>query len=99
MSSSHVPAGSNWNGSLVDIDLGLPEGTEVRCAPETSLSQWQFHIHNLNGNGVFRIEEGQLNRNIRIKKGIISAPTDFCLFHPGTTCRDFFCSLRLILYL
>jgi hypothetical protein len=55
-----LPAGSKWNGSLVDIDLGLPEGTEVRCAPETSLSKWQFHVHNLNGTGVFRIEEGQL---------------------------------------
>ncbi|HWR74385.1 MAG TPA: hypothetical protein VN276_02025 [Bacteroidales bacterium] len=55
-----LPAGSNWNGSLVDIDLGLPEGTEVRCAPETSLSKWQFNIHNLDGNGVFRIEEGHL---------------------------------------
>jgi len=55
-----VPAGKHWNGSLVDIDLGLPEGTEVRFAPETSPSQWQFYIHNFNGTGVFRIEEGQL---------------------------------------
>ena len=55
-----LPAGSKWNGSLVDIDLGLPEGTEVRFAPETTLSKWQFHIHNFNGTGVFRIEEGQL---------------------------------------
>lgn len=55
-----VPAGSNWNGSVVDIDLGLPEGTEVRFAPGSSPSQWQFHIHNIDGNGVFRIEEGQL---------------------------------------
>jgi len=55
-----LPAGNHWNGSLVDIDLGLPEGTEVRFASETSPSQWQFHIHNLDGTGVFRIEEGQL---------------------------------------
>jgi hypothetical protein len=55
-----LPAGNNWNGSLVDIDLGLPEGTEVRFAPETTPAQWQFHIHNLDGTGVFRIEEGQL---------------------------------------
>ncbi|MFZ0473348.1 MAG: hypothetical protein WAL94_12095 [Bacteroidales bacterium] len=55
-----LPAGSKWNGSIVDIDLGLPEGTEVRCAPETSLSKWQFNIHNFDGTGVFRIEEGQL---------------------------------------
>jgi hypothetical protein len=55
-----LPAGSNWNGSLVDIDLGLPEGTEVRFVPGTSPTQWQFHIHNLDGTGVFRIEEGQL---------------------------------------
>jgi hypothetical protein len=55
-----LPAGSKWNGSLVDIDLGLPEGTEVRFVPGTSPTQWQFHIHNLDGTGVFRIEEGQL---------------------------------------
>jgi len=55
-----LPAGSNWNGSLVDIDLGLPEGTEVRFVPGTSPTQWQFRIHNLDGTGVFRIEEGQL---------------------------------------
>jgi hypothetical protein len=55
-----LPAGSNWNGSLVNISLGLPEGTEVRFTPGTSQAQWQFHIHNLGGNGVFRIEEGQL---------------------------------------
>jgi hypothetical protein len=55
-----VPAGSRWNGSLVDIDLGLPEGTEVRFAPGTSPLQWQFRIHNVNGTAVFRIEEGQL---------------------------------------
>lgn len=55
-----LPAGSHWNGSLVEIGLGLPEGTEVRCAPETNLSKWQFHIHNIGGNGIYRIEEGQL---------------------------------------
>ena len=55
-----LPAGSNWNGSLVDIDLGLPEGTEVRFTPGTTPAQWHFHIHNPDGIGVFRIEEGQL---------------------------------------
>ncbi len=55
-----LPAGKNWNGSYVDIDISLPEGTEVRCAPGVSLSQWQLHVHNLNGTGVFRIEDGQL---------------------------------------
>jgi len=55
-----VPAGNNWNGSLVEVNVGLPEGTEVRFVPETSLAQWQFHIHNLDGTGAFRIEEGQL---------------------------------------
>lgn len=55
-----LPAGKSWNGSYVEIDVSLPEGTEVRFAPGTSPSQWQFHVHNINGNGVFRIEEGQL---------------------------------------
>ena len=54
-----LPAGSRWNGSLVDIDVGLPEGTEVRCVPGTSLSTWLLHIHNLDGTGVLRMEEGQ----------------------------------------
>jgi len=55
-----LPAGKSWNGSIVNIDLGLPEGTEVKFAPGNSQSQWQFHVHNIDGNGVFRIEEGQL---------------------------------------
>ena len=55
-----VPAGVNWNGSTVNIDLGLPEGTEVRFTPGTAPLQWQFNIHNLHGTGDFRIEEGQL---------------------------------------
>jgi hypothetical protein len=55
-----LPAGRSWNGSLVEIDVSLPEGTEVRFAPGASLSQWHFHIHNVDGTGVFRIEDGQL---------------------------------------
>ncbi len=55
-----LPAGKNWNGSGVEIDLGLPEGTEVRFTPGTSMTQWQCHTHNLDGTGVFRIEDGQL---------------------------------------
>lgn len=37
-----LPAGSRWNGSLVDIDISLPEGTEVRSVTGTSLSTWLF---------------------------------------------------------
>lgn len=55
-----LPAGNNWNGSLVEVNVGLPEGTEVKFVNGIPWSQWQFHIHNLDGIGVFRIEEGQL---------------------------------------
>ncbi len=40
-----LPEGRRWNGSLVDIDISLPEGTEVRCVPGTSLSTWLLRSH------------------------------------------------------
>jgi hypothetical protein len=55
-----LPAGRNWNGSLVDVDISLPEGTKVKFAPGASSSQWQFHIHNIGGTGDFRIKDGVL---------------------------------------
>lgn len=35
-----VTNGMRWNGSFIDIDISLPEGTEVRCLPGVSLSTW-----------------------------------------------------------
>jgi hypothetical protein len=40
-----LPSGRKWNGSLVDIEISLPEGTEVKCVPGTSLSTWLFRTH------------------------------------------------------
>jgi len=54
-----LPAGSRWNGSLVDIDISLPEGTEVRCVPGTSLSTWLFRKSRPEVTA-WRIEEGYL---------------------------------------
>ncbi len=54
-----MPAGSRWNGSLVDIDISLPEGTEVRCVPGTSLSTWLFRKSRPEVTA-WRVEEGYL---------------------------------------
>ncbi|MCI0522554.1 MAG: hypothetical protein L0Y37_02765 [Bacteroidales bacterium] len=37
-----LPAGNKWSGSHVDIDIRLPEGSEVRCVPGSSFSTWMF---------------------------------------------------------
>ena len=54
-----LPAGSRWNGSQVDIDISLPEGTEVRCVPGTSLSAWLFRKSRPEVTA-WRVEEGYL---------------------------------------
>jgi len=54
-----LPAGSRWNGSLVDIDISLPEGTEVKCVPGTSLSTWLFKKRHSEVTA-WRMEDGYL---------------------------------------
>lgn len=54
-----VPAGRKWNGSAVDIDISLPEGTEVRCVPGTSLSTWLLRNSSPEVTA-WRVEEGYL---------------------------------------
>ncbi|MCU0460016.1 MAG: hypothetical protein MUE37_13110 [Bacteroidales bacterium] len=54
-----LPAGERWNGSMVDIDLGLPEGTEVRMVPGTSPDLFHFRVRNPDA-GAWRIREGYL---------------------------------------
>ncbi|MRR20532.1 hypothetical protein EG827_10130 [bacterium] len=54
-----LPAGSRWNGSMVDIDISLPEGTEVRCVPGTSLSAWLLNTSHPEVTA-WRVEEGYL---------------------------------------
>ncbi len=56
-----MPAGRRWNGSLVDIDISLPEGTEVRCVPGTSLSTWLLRNYESEVTE-WRIEEGHLRK-------------------------------------
>ena len=38
-----LPAGARWNGSMVDIDVRLPEGTEIRFVPSVSPDVLNFH--------------------------------------------------------
>ena len=39
-----LPPGAKWNGSIVDIDIRLPEGTEIRFVPEVSPDVLNFHL-------------------------------------------------------
>ncbi|MHC1730842.1 MAG: hypothetical protein AB9888_02230 [Bacteroidales bacterium] len=39
-----LPAGARWNGSMVDIDIRLPEGTEIRFVPGVSPEVLNFHV-------------------------------------------------------
>ncbi|MFZ2286232.1 MAG: hypothetical protein WAV93_04535 [Bacteroidales bacterium] len=54
-----LPAGSRWNGSTVDIDISLPEGTVVRCVPGLSLPAWFLRNSDPEVTG-WRIEDGEL---------------------------------------
>nr|HPI73698.1 hypothetical protein [bacterium] len=54
-----LPEGSPWNGSTLDIDLGLPEGTQIRPASGADLTTWGFHVHDP-AVSRFRIEAGEL---------------------------------------
>lgn len=54
-----LPAGNRWYGSHVDIDIRLPEGSEVRCIPGTTFSKWMFGKYGP-GSTAGRIEEGYL---------------------------------------
>jgi hypothetical protein len=56
-----LPDGDSWNGSFVDIDISLPEGTEVRCVEGASFAAWMFRIHD-EDSGRWQIEDGYLRR-------------------------------------
>jgi len=56
-----LPAGSKWNGSWVDIDISLPEGTEVRCVEGSSLATWMFRTYD-DDVSRWQIEDGYLRR-------------------------------------
>ncbi len=56
-----LPAGSRWNGSLVDIDVRLPEGTKIRMVegalPESlKFSTWDSEAR------AWQIKDGNLSR-------------------------------------
>jgi hypothetical protein len=54
-----LPAGNKWYGSHVDIDIRLPEGSEVRCVPGSSFSTWMFGKFNP-GSTSCRVVDGYL---------------------------------------
>jgi hypothetical protein len=55
-----LPAGSRWNGSLVDIDISLPEGTEIRMASGTSPESLLLRVRDTEA-GAWRIMDGYLH--------------------------------------
>jgi len=52
-----LPAGSRWNGSIVDIDVKLPEGTEVRFVPGTLPESLNFNV-DAGETPAWKIEDG-----------------------------------------
>ncbi len=52
-----LPAGSRWNGSMIDIDIRLPEGTEIRFVPGVSPDVLNFRAFS-GENPVWRIKDG-----------------------------------------
>lgn len=52
-----LPAGSKWNGSMVDIDVKLPEGTEVRLVPGTLPESLNFNVY-AGETPAWKIEDG-----------------------------------------
>ncbi len=54
-----LPEGSPWNGSTLDIELSLPEGTLIRPASGADWTTWRFHIYDPAVTR-FRIKEGEL---------------------------------------
>lgn len=56
-----LPAGSRWNGSMVDIDLSLPEGTVIRMVPGTVPEKLHFRPWDADAEA-WHIKEGDLVR-------------------------------------
>jgi hypothetical protein len=56
-----LPAGSRWNGSRVDIDVSLPEGTVIRMVPGTLPEELHFRLWDPDA-AAWQIKEGDLIR-------------------------------------
>jgi len=56
-----LPAGSRWNGSMVDIDVSLPEGTVIRMVPGTLPRELNFRPWDPDAEA-WHIKEGDLVR-------------------------------------
>ncbi len=56
-----LPAGSRWNGSMVDIDVSLPEGTVIRMVPGTLPEALHFRPWDPDAEA-WQIKEGDLVR-------------------------------------
>jgi len=56
-----LPAGSRWNGSMVDIDVSLPEGSVIRMVPGTLPESLHFRPWDPDAEA-WQIKEGDLVR-------------------------------------
>jgi hypothetical protein len=54
-----LPEGSPWNGSTLNIDISLPEGTLIKPVPGANLSTWLFRVRD-HAATMFRIKEGDV---------------------------------------
>jgi len=56
-----LPAGSRWNGSMVDIDVSLPEGTVIKLVPGTLPEGLHFRPWDTDAEA-WRMKDGDLIR-------------------------------------
>lgn len=58
-----LPPGSPWNGSTLDIDVGLPEGTVIKPAAGVDLRNWIYRFYD-QGTTALRLKEGHVVETI-----------------------------------
>jgi len=51
-----ISGGQNWNGSTVEVDLAVPEGTIIKIMPETNCRILRFNRH-FNEHQLLRVEQ------------------------------------------
>ncbi|MCK7541610.1 MAG: hypothetical protein MZV63_67365 [Marinilabiliales bacterium] len=89
-----LPAGSRWNGSLVDIDVSLPEGTEVRCVPGT-IALHMAPAEELSRSNRLACRGWKPGGIGRLNRGNISAPAFFYSSLSRSEQPGFFCTAAL----
>ncbi|HUW92803.1 MAG TPA: hypothetical protein VMV74_06550 [Bacteroidales bacterium] len=54
-----IPEGNKWNGSIVEIDISLPEGTIIKFDKDMKTEKWGYRRHNPYAR-IFRVTEWDL---------------------------------------